>query len=146
MLFAAPAQAAQTIAVSDGWSRPAIDTGVVYFTIHNRGRVADRLIEVASPVAQHVEMHRTETVGAMGGMSMGSSTPGMAGMPAGAMEMQRVRAVTIPAGGTVTFAPGGYHVMLIGLHQPLQAGKAFPVRLDFVHAGWIAIRSQVRGV
>ncbi len=81
----------------------------------------------------------------MSGMSMGSPMPGMA-MPEGPMEMRRVRALTIPAGGTIAVAPGGYHVMLIGLRQPLHAGQTFPVRLRFAHAGWVAIRSEVRGV
>ncbi len=144
VVLAAPAQAGQTISVSAGWSRPAIDTGVVYFTIRNRGHVADRLLEVTSPVSQHVEMHRTSST-SMSGMSMGSPMPGMA-MPEGPMEMRRVRALTIPAGGTIAVAPGGYHVMLIGLRQPLHAGQTFPVRLRFAHAGWVAIRSEVRGV
>jgi copper(I)-binding protein len=142
-LLPAPATAAQTVTVSDAWSRPALDTGVVYLTIRNRGAVADRLVDATSGVARHVEFHQTSAVRETGGMAMGSS---MAGMPDMATEMRRVRSVAIPAGGTVAFAPGSLHAMLIGLRRPLTAGRSFELRLRFARAGWIAARSQVRGI
>jgi len=129
-LFASPLRAAQTITAGDAWSRPAIDTGVVYFTIHNRGAVADRLIDAASPVAQHVEFHQTMSGQAMSGMTT---------------EMHRLDSVSVPAGGTLSFAPGGYHIMLVGLRRTLTTGQWFPLRLRFARAGWIVVKSQVRG-
>jgi copper(I)-binding protein len=147
-LLAAPADAAQTIDVRDAWSRPAIDTGVVYLTIRSHEAFADRLIDGASPVARHVEFHQTTASHDMHEMAMDpnmSGMSGMSGMSAMTTEMHRLRMIPIPAGGKLTFAPGGYHVMLIGLRHTLMAGQSFPLRLRFARAGWIVVKSQVRG-
>jgi copper(I)-binding protein len=45
--------------------------------------------------------------------------------------MYPVDGVDLPAGKTVKLAPGGYHVMLMGLNAPLQAGRSIPVKLTF---------------
>ncbi|MGH7754905.1 MAG: copper chaperone PCu(A)C [Vulcanimicrobiaceae bacterium] len=140
---ASAATAASAIGVTDVWSRPAVGTGVVYLTIHKHGTASDRLIDASSPVAEHVEMHETVSAAHTGAMKMGAPMPGM---PAGAMEMRRVRAVSVPAGGKITFKPGGYHIMLIGLRHNLAPGQTIPIRLQFAKAGWIAARSSVRGM
>ncbi|MFN3219437.1 MAG: copper chaperone PCu(A)C [Acidimicrobiales bacterium] len=46
-----------------------------------------------------------------------------------AMTMQQVPSVEVPAGGTVVFEPGGYHVMLLELPDPLETGEEFDVTL-----------------
>ena len=142
-LLAAPAFAASPfLTVTDIWSRPAVETGVVYLKIRNRGKVADRLLGASSPVASHVELHETTNAAGMGGMmNMGSPMPAM-----GAMQMRPVREIVIPAGGTVILRPGGYHVMLIGLQHKLSPGERFPLRLRFARAGWVSVTSQVRAM
>ncbi|MGP6158105.1 MAG: copper chaperone PCu(A)C [Vulcanimicrobiaceae bacterium] len=125
------------ITVARAWSRPASDTGVVYVTIHNAGVRSDRLLGAASPVARHVELHESVE------HSMQSSMPGM-GMT-GMSLMREVSSVTVPAHGTVTFKPGGYHVMLVGLTHPLIAGETFPVRFRFAGAGEVTATATVRG-
>jgi copper(I)-binding protein len=133
-LLAARAAAGPAIAVSGAWSRPAIGTGVVYLRIANRGPRPDRLDGARSPVARAVELHRSSSgTATMGGMVMN-----------GVMSMRRVRAVTVPAHGTVTFAPGGYHVMLIGLRRDLRPNERFPLRLHFASAGWTTVTVGVR--
>ncbi len=47
------------------------------------------------------------------------------------MKMFPVDGLELPAGKTVKLAPGGYHVMLMGLNSPLQAGGRVPVSLTF---------------
>ena len=125
---------ATTIAVSDVWSRPAIATGVVYMRITNRGDAPERLDAARSPAGRGVEIHRS--------VDESHSMPGMV-MP-GVMSMDRVRSVTIPAHGSVTFAPGGLHLMLIGLHRELHTNMQFPVTLHFVGAGWMTVKARVR--
>jgi copper(I)-binding protein len=50
----------------------------------------------------------------------------------GVMKMlPRPEGFEVPAGGSVELAPGGKHVMLIGLAQPLEAGQAFSLTLHF---------------
>jgi periplasmic copper chaperone A len=51
------------------------------------------------------------------------------------MRMRPLAAIDIPAGQTVTLSPGGMHIMLLGLTQPLREGQSFPLTLSFDHAG-----------
>lgn len=135
------AGAAATVAVNAPWSRPATGTGAVYLTIKNLTSTPDRLVAASSPVAQHVELHETvQTKGSMG--SMGS----MSGMSMGVASMHPVAYIAVPANGTATLAPGGYHIMLIGLRHDLHANQTFPIRLHFAHAGWVAATVHVRAM
>jgi copper(I)-binding protein len=51
------------------------------------------------------------------------------------MKMRPLAAIDIPAGQPVTLSPGGMHIMLLGLTQPLREGQSFPLTLSFDHAG-----------
>lgn len=127
---------AATIAVSDAWSRPAVGTGVVYMRVANRGNVPDRLVGARTPVARVVELHESMSgMGSMNGMTMG-----------GVMSMHPVRAIPVPAHGSVTLAPGGYHLMAIGLRHDLHAGERFPLQLHFARAGWVRATVSVRAM
>ncbi len=113
-----------TLMVENAWSRAALEgrTGVVYFSVMAMGG-ADQLMSATTPVAERAELHKSME---SGGMS----------------QMRPVDAVPVPAGGTVTFAPGGLHVMLIGLKKPLQEGDSFPLTLHFEKAG--AVETTVK--
>lgn len=120
-LISAPVAAQpRTIEVSNGWSRataPRAPVGAGYLTIRNRGRLADRLVSVTSPRVTRVEIHTMSTTG-------------------GVMRMRPLYGgITIPAGGTVTLASGGNHLMLLGLKKPLAAGERVPVTLRFARGG-----------
>jgi copper(I)-binding protein len=127
---------ASAIAVSDVWSRPAIGTGVVYMRVNNRGNTPDRLDAARTPVARVVEIHQS--------MDESKSMPGM--KMTGVMSMQRVRALAIPAHGSVTLAPGGYHLMAIDLRHDLHPNTQFPLQLHFARAGWTAVTVRVRPI
>jgi hypothetical protein len=43
--------------------------------------------------------------------------------------MSPVKAIELPPGRTVRLAPGGYHLMLLGLKQQLKAGDYMPITL-----------------
>ena len=51
------------------------------------------------------------------------------------MKMRPIAGLDIPAGQSVSLQPGGEHIMLMGLHQPLREGQSFPLTLDFEKAG-----------
>lgn len=55
--------------------------------------------------------------------------------------MARMRQVTdglaVPANGSVVLAPGGLHLMLVQLKQPLRAGESVPLTLVFEGAGTV---------
>jgi periplasmic copper chaperone A len=116
-----------TITVTDAWARsPMPDRGAVYFMVSNQGTVADRLVGAAvADVGGIVEIH--ETI-----------------MEEGQAEMRPVEAVEIPAGGSVAFEPGGYHVMLLDLDAPLDVGDMLEVTLTFEAAGDVDVSAEVR--
>jgi copper(I)-binding protein len=146
-LTAAPAWGATaSISVEGARSRPAIETAVVYATLRNRGATADRLIGATSPVASLVGLHQsyaTETKGPSpgGGMPMGTMPMGM---PANRsmIGMRSVSSIEVPARGSVTLRPGGYHLML-DLRHAVRAGDTIPVRWHFARAGWISTKLTV---
>jgi copper(I)-binding protein len=127
---AASAQAATYrlggLEVGQPWSRPAATgtTGVGYMTLTNRGAKPDALVAVTSPLATKVEMHSSSMAG-------------------GIMRMARQDRVTIPAGGQVVFAPGAYHLMLIGLSRPLKAGDKAPATLSFASGAKLKVDFEV---
>jgi len=122
------APAGGPLTVKDAWARAAAsgaDTAV-YLTIVN-GRVdADILTGVATDAAQAAAIHQTTT-----------DSSGMTGM-------QMTPSVTIPGGGTVMFAPGGYHIMLTGLKQALNPGDQVRITLAFQNAGVVSVTAEVR--
>lgn len=115
--LAAPlAAAAQHAAlmVTNPWSRPATAGGTAagFMTVTNHGKAADALIAVETPVARRAELHRSSMAG-------------------GVMRMAPVDRLPLAPGASVTFAPGGLHVMLIGLKSGLKAGERAPATLVF---------------
>ncbi len=120
--------AGPSIQASDAWSRPAAagSMGVVYLTLTNEGREADRLVGAQSEVAEAVELHRTT-------------------MENGVTKMQPIAGgVELPARGRVVFEPGGAHIMLIGLKRGLKVGDRFNVELQFEKSGALSVESEVR--
>lgn len=117
-LIALPAAAASyrlgALEVVQPWSRPATagSTGGGYMTLSNRGAAPVTLTGAESPLAARVEIHRSSMTG-------------------GVMRMMRETQVVVPAGGQVAFAPGGLHLMLVGLKRPLRTGDSVPVVLAF---------------
>lgn len=103
-------------------AHPAAKTGAGYLTITNHGKTADRLISVQSQWANRSDLHGTVAVGAV--MQMRAQADG----------------VVIPAGATVTFAPGGLHVMFIGLKRPVPPGTLVPARLVFARAPALTVQ------
>ena len=108
------------------WARPtagASTTGVTYFTIVSQDQT-DKLVGVSTPVAGTAELHETTD-------------------DKGVMKMRSVQSVTLAPGKPVTFKPGSYHVMLMGLKAPLKAGDSFPLTLTFEHAQPITVTAKV---
>jgi periplasmic copper chaperone A len=112
--------------VADHWTRAtAAKVGAGYFTVTNRGAIADRLVSGSSPVSARVELHATT-------------------MTEGVMQMRPLPdGVPIPPGETVAFAAGGNHVMLVNLKEPLKRGSSIPLTLEFERAGRLTIELAV---
>lgn len=91
-----------------------------YFTLVG-GPKDDTLFAVHADNAVSAQMHQTVTTGGMKDM------PGMKGMS----EMKPVDKLVVPAGQTVTLAPGGTHVMLMGLDGSAKPGGTTHLSLTF---------------
>lgn len=114
------------IAISGVWARPSVaKNGAAYLTLTNKGGGDDALLSASSSVAGTVEIHDMEMDGTI-------------------MRMRRLDRLVLPAGETVMAAPGGTHIMLMGLSAPLVEGSAFPMRLTFEKAGEIEVSVPVR--
>ena len=60
------------------------------------------------------------------------------------MKMRQVKDIPVPAGGQAKLEPGGLHVMLIDLKQPLKAGDTVPLTLRFDDGGKQLVNVPVR--
>ena len=119
------------ILVSKAWGRataPSAPTGAIYLRLDNPNGVPDHLTAVTSPAAETVQLH-THLRG-----------------PDGALVMTRFDSLEIPAHGSVTHAPGGYHLMLFGLKQPLVVGQQVTLNLAFTLSGSVPVTATIEGV
>lgn len=109
-----------SLTIEHPWARPSmgpVPNGAAYLTVKNEGTEADRLVAARGEVAANLELHS---------MSMDDGVMRMRMLPEG---------IEIPAGETVTLAPRGLHIMLLGLAEPLEVGDLFKVTLVFERAG-----------
>jgi copper(I)-binding protein len=112
------------IAIADAYATAsaAPDMSSVYFTVRNRGAVADTLLAVQSTGT--AELHTMVT---QNGLS----------------SMVPVTALPVLGGTCVMLKPGGHHVMLRGLPTPLAEGDSIDVSVSMARAGTIAFRIPV---
>ena len=102
-------------------------TGVVYLRLVNRTAAGDRLRAVSTEVADHAALH-------------------LHVMKNDIMSMQEIACLELAAGTELEFAPGGLHVMLIGLSRALHPGDRFPLRFTFDRAGEISVEVPVKAL
>lgn len=104
---------AQSVTVKDAWIRGTVQgqnaTGAF---MELTGKSNARLVGVTTPLTKSAEVHNMT-------------------MENGVMKMFPVDGIDVPAGKTVRLAPGGYHVMLMNLQKPLNAGDKMPLQLTF---------------
>jgi copper(I)-binding protein len=130
LAFASSAFAAEgPIHVADAKARPTAPggTGVVYMIVMNHGTIDDDLTGLSTPIADKAEMHRTVTEN-------------------GVSRMDAVADLPVKANDAATFGPGGLHVMLMGLKQPLKLGDSFPLTLNFAKAGVVTVTVSVQQI
>jgi copper(I)-binding protein len=120
-----------TLEISAGFSRatlPNAPVGAGYVTITNKGTADDTLVSASSPVAGVTQIHEMKMEGDV-------------------MKMNEVEGgLVIPAGQSVTLAPGGLHIMFMDLKQQLVEGSMVPVTLTFANAGTIEIQLVVGSI
>ena len=127
------------VTVDGAWSRAGAatqETAAVYMDLSSAD--GDALIGVAidSSIAGMVGIHQTVM------MSDDMSDDSTADM-GGAMTMDQVEQIAIPAGDSVALEPGGYHIMMMNLAGPLAVGETFDLTLQFETAGDVVVQVEV---
>jgi copper(I)-binding protein len=132
--LAAGALAAETkagdVVIHDPWARASLGatkTSAAYMTIEVTGDHPDRLLAASSPIAQHAQLHAEV-------------------MDKGVAKMRPVEAVEVAPGTPTVLAPGGLHIMLMGLRDKLVEGQTMPLELTFETAGKVEIQVPIRGM
>lgn len=134
LIIAGPALAGETtrngVSVYDAWARATprgAQVGSAYMLVRSAPGVRDRLVAVYGDIARTIEIHNYRRDG-------------------GVMRMVRVDGIPIEPEDTVQLVPGGYHVMLNDLTQPLRDGDRFKLTLVFERAGEMIVDVEVAAV
>lgn len=115
-----------TVKVEDAWVRGTVATQKATGAFMRITPSADaRLVSVSSPAAGVVEIHE---------MAMEKDV----------MRMRQVPGLDLAAGRTVELKPGGYHVMLMDLKQPLKGGDSVPMTLVFEDAAKARFTQEIQ--
>ena len=96
-----------------------------YMVISNSGAMPDKLIAARCACAASVGIHETENT-------------------AGMSVMRSIGPIVIPAHGQVVFRPGGLHLMLTHLKEPLVEGGVQDITLVFQRAGVVRASFHIR--
>ncbi|EAU42539.1 hypothetical protein FP2506_06856 [Fulvimarina pelagi HTCC2506] len=119
------------IAIGHPWTRatpPNAPVGGAYMTLDNQGSAEDRLLGGSTPIAEDVQIHEM-------------------GMADGVMTMRELPdGLTVPGGEAVELEPGGYHIMLVGLKEPLKEEDRVPLTLRFEKAGEVEVELAVEAM
>ena len=125
LLMALPAAAHDyklgALEIGQPWARatpPTAPTGGGYLSVKNTGTTPDRLMSASSPAAGAVQVHEMK-------------------MDGNVMRMRELDGpLEIKPGETVTLAPGGMHLMMIGLYLRLNLAVLWIVARSSAESGW----------
>ncbi|WP_434622147.1 copper chaperone PCu(A)C [Azospirillum sp. B2RO_4] len=115
------------IEIGHPWARataPSAPNGGAYLSLTNTGSTEDRLVSASTPAAEKAELHTHLNEN-------------------GVMKMREVPAIPVAPGEQVKLAPGGLHIMLLGLKKPLEKGARIPMTLHFEKAGTVDVEIAV---
>jgi hypothetical protein len=119
---------AESVSVSDAYVRempPGMDTTAAYFTLSNKGKQDMTIVGAASPLCNVAEIHATME-------------------KQGMTRMKHHKQVELSAGQSLTFRPGGMHLMLVGLKKRLKAGDQVPITLQLSDGRQLEFEAEVR--
>ena len=131
LAFVPSLTSAQTspLIVQNAWMRkaPGADSAAVYLVLRNTGVQPIIVVGVRSPVASHVMVHETSITG-------------------GQSRMRAFDRLVIAPGKSVTFEPGGLHVMVSGFKRSILIGQTVPLVLVLSNGSTVPIAAVVRPV
>jgi copper(I)-binding protein len=115
------------IVVTDATVRllpPGVTNTAAYFSVQNSSDTSQILVGASADFATKAEIHNHILVDDM-------------------MRMQQQSEVVIQPGESVHFSPGGLHIMLFGLKQPLSEGQSVSISLQTKAGESIIITANV---
>jgi copper(I)-binding protein len=122
------AQAAGGVTIDKPWMRFIIKAtpAAGYFTLKNDGDTAVELTGASSAACGMVMLHQTKEVN-------------------GVEKMMMVKSLKVPAHGTLSFQPGGYHLMCMKPQSSMKIGASVPVTLKFAGGKTLTASFPVKG-
>jgi len=126
--LAAAAQQPAAIVLTDAWVRalpPAQANTAAYLTVTNNSGAAIMITGGSVPIAEKVEIHTTREID-------------------GYMRMEPVQDLPVAPGQSVQLAPGGTHLMLLGLSQMPQPGATVKLCLELAGGDEVCTEAGVR--
>lgn len=121
---------ANNIKVEDPYVRatpPNLPNSAAFMILKNSSDKDISVIKASSDVSKVVELHTHD-------------------MKDGVMKMYQVPKIDIPAKGLTTLKPGGFHVMFIGLNQPLKVGNEVTFTLEYSNGETQTITAPIKTV
>lgn len=106
---------------------PSLPNSAAFMTIKNDSNKDISIIKAFSNVSNAVELHVHQ-------------------MKKGIMQMYPVSKIDIPAHGQTDLKPGGFHIMFIGLHHPLEKGKSVTFTLKFSNGEKETVTAPIKTV
>jgi copper(I)-binding protein len=122
------ARADNDVTVQNQWMRFIIKSRPAggYFTVHNNTASQINLTGASSSACGMMMLHQTKEVG-------------------GVEKMSPVKEVPVPAHGSISFAPGGYHLMCMQPKDTMVVGHDVPVTLMFDGIKPVTVAFPVKG-
>lgn len=124
----AASAAEQGVTLKNPWIRMVIPSrpAAGFFTLSNSSDHVNQIIGAFSPACGTLMLHQSISQG-------------------GTDQMVMIKSVPVPARGSVSFAPGGYHLMCTSLAPDMKVGGSIPVTLKFGDGGTVSADFLVRG-
>lgn len=122
------ANAASKLTLENPWMRFIIKArpAAGYFTLRNDSDTAAELTGASSPACGMLMLHQSKQAN-------------------GIDKMAAVKSISVPAHGTISFAPGSYHLMCMKPQDTLKAGASVPVALTFADGTKLTAQFPVKG-
>ena len=106
---------------------PGSPATAAFMTLHNASDAPVRLVEAGNDLTPHTELHNHVVI-------------------EGVMQMRQVEHIEVPANGNVALAPGGLHLMLIGLESTVREGDEVALTLTFDNGETLELTAPVQPV
>ena len=126
--LAAAAQQSSTMVLADAWVRalpPTQTNTAAYVTVTNPGKVAIMITGASTGLAQQVQIHTTREI-------------------EGYMRMEQLQNLPVAPGESVQLAPGGTHLMLLGLSRMPMPGETVHFCLELATGEEVCTDAPVR--